>query len=460
MDTLHDESNVLEYKLTLPEDAITWLKTIVSFSNTSGGELVIGIEDDTKKIVGIDGFRSELESRIMDIIFNRIAPTPIVNIVFKNIEDKDILIIQVSRGNENPYYVKSQGLVEGTYVRFGSTDRKATQSQIDEMKLSTKRLSFSTMTYKDKKNNKPCVVSKEELAQFLVELNQKNVSKNINERKLLEWELLKKHFDELNATNGYMLLTSNPFSYSYIKIGLFEGTNKAKLINEEVFNGDIIKQYVNCVNRIKEIIYEGFEFKAVRQRKYFVPEVVIREIIANAVIHRDYNDEHPIRIEIFNDRISIFSPGALYDGLQLEEILDGISKLRNKNIAEIFYNLGYIEKWGSGILRANQLLLEHNMNPLNIDAQSIHGITVTIFFERIVKEINVAKGTLPSAKDVVDIYSKRNINLKRRDLEEEFNITERQARTIIEELVRNHLVEKVGSGPSTQYIIIKDEKIS
>ncbi len=103
-----------------------WLKTIVSFSNTSGGQLIIGIEDDTKRVIGINGSRSKLENFIIDTIYNNIVPIPIVNIIFKNIEDKDILIIEVSRGNETPYYIKSEKLDDGTYVRFGSTDRKAT----------------------------------------------------------------------------------------------------------------------------------------------------------------------------------------------------------------------------------------------------------------------------------------------------------------------------------------------
>lgn len=453
MDNILDEYNKLEYKASLPDDNIRWLKTIVSFSNTAGGKLVIGVEDETKKVIGVVGSRSKIENKIADIIYNSIEPTPVIDITFKNIEDKDILIVQVSRGNETPYYIKSQGIYEGTYVRFESTDRIATQSQVDELKLTSKRLSFSSSIYNTNNSSHP--LSKEELSDFLVQINQKNINKKINLNKLIEWELVVKRFDKNYATNGYMLLTSNPFSDAYIKLGLFQTKNKAKLMNEEIFTGSIIEQYENAVERTKEILNIGFNFQNVRRKEYEMPEVVIREIIANAVIHRNYNEKHPIRIEIFSDRFSIFSPGSLYDGLQLKDIMSGISKLRNKNIAEIFYSFGYIEKWGSGIQRSNQVLLEKNMRQLEIDTESIHGVTVTVYFENIKSDNIIQEVSIPSSNEVVDYYIQQNNEFKRRDLERDFNVTKRQARTIIETMLEEKLVEKLGSGPSTYYSIIK-----
>ncbi len=73
----------------------------------------------------------------MDTIFNSISPKPIVDTVFKNVEDKDILIVQVARGNKTPYYIKSKGIVKGTYVRFGSIDRVATEAQLEELGWAT-----------------------------------------------------------------------------------------------------------------------------------------------------------------------------------------------------------------------------------------------------------------------------------------------------------------------------------
>lgn len=174
-------------------------------------------------------------------------------------------------------------MIEGTFVRFGSTDRKATHAKIGEMQLGSKKLSFSTMIYDNKLNNSPYVISNDELSEFLDRINLKSKDKAINANKLLEWELIDINLDELVATNGCMLLKSNPFNYRYIKIGFCDGTNKVNLIHDEEFHGSIIEQYENRIHRIKEILNEGFVHKAIRSRKYSLPEEVIREIMANAI---------------------------------------------------------------------------------------------------------------------------------------------------------------------------------
>lgn len=173
-----NEDNRLEYKVKLPEDNIKWLKTIVSFSNTAGGKLIVGVDDETKSTVGIEGSRSELETRIADTIFNNIKPTPVISIAFKNTKEKDILIIRVSRG-KTPYHLKSQGVINGTYVRFESTDRVATEAQIDELKMISKRMSFSNSVYNN--HNRGQALNDGNLSEFINQINQKseNVSKKL-----------------------------------------------------------------------------------------------------------------------------------------------------------------------------------------------------------------------------------------------------------------------------------------
>ncbi len=450
---LEEESNKLEYKSSLPNDNLRWLKTIVSFSNTSGGRMIIGIDDETKQVVGVTESRSKLECKIMDTIYSSISPIPIVDLRFKNINDKDVLIIQTARGHETPYYIKSRGIVEGTYVRFGSTDRVATQSQIEELRLTSIRKSFSGTTYKNESNERH-EVSEDELSEFLIMVNEKNVLKNINENKLLEWDLIENTFENNFATNGYMLLKNNPFSYAYVKLGIFEGTTKANLKEEKVFAGSIIEQYENVVDSIKDFLHKGYIFRKTRARDYYIPEEVIREIVANAIVHRNYSDEHPIRIEIYSDRMSVFSPGSLFDGLQLEDMLCGVSKLRNRNIAEIFYSFGFIEKWGSGIQRSNQILEEEGMQQLKIDTESIHGVTVTVYFEKLKLADKVKEDEIPTTQQVLDYYTERHKKFTRKEIEEDFNINEYYARKIIETLTEEKRIEKAGGGPSSYYVIV------
>ncbi len=124
----------------------------------------------------------------------------------------------------------------------------------------------------------------------------------------------------------------------------------------------------------------------------------------------------------------------------------------------MFHSLGYIEKWGSGIQRSNNALVSANMNKLKIDAESIHGITVTIFFEILDDKIENEEKEKTNALDVLDFYKPIADNITRKKLEKDFNLTLRQARSILEELQTKNLIAMRGSGPSTYYEIINKDK--
>lgn len=96
-----------------------------------------------------------------------------------------------------------------------------------------------------------------------------------------------------------------------------------------------------------------------RTETYEIPIPAIREALINAIIHRDYsNFGRDIKLGIYDDCVNIVSPGGLPNGITLEEALQGRSEIRNKVIARVFRELGYIEQWGSGIARIRQLCLE------------------------------------------------------------------------------------------------------
>jgi|SRR5690554_1811481 predicted HTH transcriptional regulator len=443
-----EKSNMVEYKKMLPNDSIRWLKTIVSFSNTAGGELIIGIEDKSLKVKGINEVRSIFEQKIIETIYNCIEPKPIVNIVFKNINDSDIAIIQVAKGNERPYFIKKQGLEEGCYIRYGSTDQKATNAQRTELMYNKKNETFTSKLYENK--GKLLKVNEVNINDFLVEINKRvKTDKSISLNKLLEWSLIKQKFNDNYVTNGLILLLDNRFNYSYLKIGFFGGENKTNLIKDENINGTIIEQYDETMKFLLKNLKTEYKFGVLREQQYKVPEVALREVIANAIVHRNYLEELPIRISIFNDRIEVFSPGTFFDGLQLEDVLSGISKLRNPNISEIFYHLGIIEKWGSGIAKANKSLKDNSMKPLIFEVSSIHGVNVIIKFEK-----ESFKETFNEELDEKNYLLKKQ-TFTRKDLEKDLNFTLNQARYQIEKWLVENKITKQGGGPKTNYKVNK-----
>ncbi len=126
------ENKRLELKEKLPSsEAIA--KTVVAFSNTSGGKIVIGV-DDNRQIIGIDEDKVfEYEEKISSIISDLCYPAILPEIYAQNIEGKVVLVIEVFRGSMLPYYLKNKGKLKGTYIRIGSTNRIADEIMIAEL---------------------------------------------------------------------------------------------------------------------------------------------------------------------------------------------------------------------------------------------------------------------------------------------------------------------------------------
>lgn len=440
-----DESYNLEYKREIPKSDKTWLKSIVSFSNTSGGELIVGIEDKTLKVVGIKEDRSTIEQRIIESISSNVLPKPMIDISFKNIDDKDVIIVYIAKGQNTPYYLKNEGLENGCYIRYGSTDRLATESERQELLLSRRSLHFSNEIYED--NNKKVILRNEDVIDLIESINSEIQTKKILDiAKLIEWKLIKNMNKTMYASNGYMLLTSNPFSNGIIRIGVFDGNTKTKLKTEYTIEGSIINQFDESLKTVLHLLDDGFLFESKRDIKYKLPVTSIREILANAIVHRNYIENHPIRISIFNDRLEIYSPGSFYDGIQLEDALNGISKLRNPNIAEVFYHLGIIEKWGSGIIRANEEMVNNYHQKVQFTISN-HGINAILLMEKKAR----SKETYLSLEN----YLESKDSFTRKDVEFELEMTEHQARYYIEKWLQENKIERVGQTKKSYYAVIK-----
>lgn len=137
------ETKDIEFKEDIPPKSERYMKTVVAFTNCSGGRIVFGIENNTWRITG---FNKEEVFRKMDAITNAIFDscepkiTPNVNI--QQIEGKYIIIVDLVEGMQKPYYIKKQGMVAGAYIRVSGTTRSAEKYQIQEMILDSGNRSY------------------------------------------------------------------------------------------------------------------------------------------------------------------------------------------------------------------------------------------------------------------------------------------------------------------------------
>ena len=136
------ESKTIEFQVELPNSK-TLAKTIIAFSNTGGGKLIIGITDQGK-IIGLkpDENIFELKDKVTSIIYETCYPTVLPDIYTTTIDDQLLLIIEVYRGNLLPYYLKNKGKNEDVYIRVGPTNRKASHENILELERQRMNISF------------------------------------------------------------------------------------------------------------------------------------------------------------------------------------------------------------------------------------------------------------------------------------------------------------------------------
>ncbi|MGR3173238.1 MAG: ATP-binding protein [Candidatus Scalindua sp.] len=175
-----------------------------------------------------------------------------------------------------------------------------------------------------------------------------------------------------------------------------------------------------------------------------MPAFTIREVIINAIVHRDYSLRGAsIQMDIFDDRCEVKSPGVLPGTLSIELLGQGISEIRNRNLARIFRNAGFMEELGSGISRMIQEMQDMgNPKPEFLEKGTFFCVTL--------------KNRLSVPAHMQKIYQliRTKVQLSSSEISKEINVHQNTAINRLQELIKLGFIEKIGSGKSTRYRII------
>ncbi len=368
-----DENKNIEFKESLPNDSKKYLKTICSYANSYGGKLIIGVEDNTKKIIGVEKELIHfLIDKLTNIISNSITPQIIPNIYYEELIDngcsKYLIICEIYCGSSTPYFIKSFGKEKGTFVRTAGSTRPVDESLLKELELRGRLKSFDEQIYHmipltEKEINKFCYDLTEFAKNNAKNENEKNATKVLTINQLLSWGAIKEIDGKYYPTNAYMLLSdNNPFEFNMIQCGLFKGNTRKIFIDKKDYSGAIYKQIDEAYQFVLKHINFGFDFKGLyRVESYELPERMVREIICNAVCHRQIMSNSAIQVAVYDNRVEITSPGTLYGGLTISMIKNGRTAIRNKVIANALKYLHFIEQWGLGIISSIEECIERNI---------------------------------------------------------------------------------------------------
>ena len=333
------ETRTLEFKETITN---TFLKTVSAFSNYDGGTIYFGIDDDGN-IKGLKDVKQaclDIENKINDSI----SPQPNYTLEIQN--NDQTIKLTVKSGIQKPYLYKSKA-----FKRNDTATIEADTLELSRLILEGKNISFEEL---------PC--------------RQQELSFEILHRKLKEHIQIEAFnqdtlrtlnlYDNNNGYNNAAAILADTNHFPGIDIVKF-GENISIIQKRATFeNRSILEVYEKSIDVFRDYYQYEVIQGADREKVEKIPEAAFREAIANALIHRAWDIASQIRVLMFDDRIEVISPGGLPSRITEEEYLSGkLSVLRNRNLANVFYRLGFVEIFGTGITRIKHLYEEGLIKP-------------------------------------------------------------------------------------------------
>ena len=339
------EATEYDKKLALEEKKPkSWCKSVSAFANSFGGALIFGISND-EQIVGLEDPKGDAE-KISETIKTRLDPIPEFKLRFHKTEDGKVLVIlDVNKGDETPYYYSGDGVLEA-YVRVGNESVKATATELKRFVLRGKNTSYDSQNSTYKVDD--YAFSK------LKERYKKWTGNSFDDKDLISFGLVNEQGDLTNA--GALLADESPIRCSRLFCTRWNGLNKSggavDALDDTEYSGSVISLIENGEAFIKRNC--KMKWRKTANSREEMPEYVERsyhEALVNALAHRDYLvNGSEVHIDIYDDRMEIYSPGGMPDGsmIQDRDPLTVPSTRRNPVLADVFNRLGYMERKGSG----------------------------------------------------------------------------------------------------------------
>ena len=426
------ESIHLELKKEYVKDI---LKTVIAFANTSGGKIYIGIDDDGK-VLGVQRLDPDI-LKLSNSIRDSIKPdiTLFASILVEKIDGKDVIVVDVQKGASSPYYLTDKGIrPSGVYVRQGASSVPATDVAILKMIRDTDGDNFEELRSLNQNLDFDFLKKEFEDANIKLEHSQMRTFNIIDE-------------DGLYTNLGLLLSEQCPHT---IKAAVFEGSTKEIFKDRFEFSGSLLKQMKDVysfLNRYNRTNSEITGLKRTDTREY--PEIALREALLNSIVHKEYSYSSSTLISVFDDKIEIVTIGGLTKGLSEDDIMLGVSILRNKNLANIFYRLKLIEAYGTGIPKIIESYNEYNVKPKIEISSNAFKITLPNTLKE--KSISKLEKNLSDKEYLIVNMLKENEYIKRTDIEKNLSISSSMAIKLLRNMVENSIIEKLGKGKNVIY---------
>ena len=331
------ENTVTEFKREYTDDI---KYAALAFANTDGGEILIGVEDDgvIRGVEEVDGTLLRITNLLRDAI--RPDLTLFLSTRVESMQGKPVIVLTVQRGTARPYYLAGKGIrPEGVYVRQGASSVPASETAILKMIRETGGERY------------------EDMRSLRQQLTFERTASVFARRGLAFGNAQMRTLNFIGADGMYTnlaLLLSDQCVHS-IKIAVFEGSQKTVFRDRKEISGSLLGQLEDTFSYLDQHNHLHAEFAGLdRLDRHDYPAEALREALLNAIVHRDYAVSGPTLISLFDDRMEILTLGGLVRGITYNDILLGVSMLRNEHLANVLYRLRLIEAYGTGLSKIRE----------------------------------------------------------------------------------------------------------
>ena len=439
------ETEIVELKSIVMDDI---KKEIIAFANCDGGTVYVGVADDGK-VLGVEN-ADECALQISNMVRDAVKPDVTMFIHYETLEcdGKAVVAVNIQRGTNRPYYLAKKGLrPEGVYVRQGYSSVPATDTAIRQMIKETDGDSFENM-------------------------------RSINQA--LTFEATKKEFEKRNVVFGQPqmqtlkivsadgiytnlgLLLSEQCPHT-IKAAVFEGINQNVFKDRREFSCSLMQQLNEVYDYIDFHNQTHAKFrKLLRIDTRDYPEVAVREALLNTLVHRDYSFRASTLISIYDDRIEFVSIGGLLPGLELDDLMMGVSVCRNPHLANVFYRLQLIEAYGTGMKKimgayANALVQPKIKTTNNAFKIILPNVNFTPKAAEVHKDFEKAADlALDSNEEKVLQFLREHRMITRKETQTLLEVSQSTAGRILKAMVDRGRIKQIGGSRTTRYELRKE----
>ena len=407
--------------------------------------MLIGISDNGM-VKGIQ-LGKESQKNWANQISQSTEPRVVPEIEVSELDGKSVVAVKIKEHPIKPISLKGR-----CFKRVGNSNRIITSQEIAQMHLHSTGMSWDKLPARDAQIND---IDSEKVKRYI------KISKETGRRKIGDGEdpiqvlekldLLK---DGIPTWAAILLFRKDPhrfMSQAAIHCGRFK--EETIVIDDRMIEGTIIEQIDEAMDFIRKNINVEFVMttRPEREQVWDYPLEALREAVINAVCHRDYTISSNVEIRIFDDRLVVWSPGGLPLGITLEDLYKPhSSELRNKGIAEIFYDMKLIEQWGSGIDKMREGCLTVGLpEPVFEEYQGFRVIfRKDIYTEEYLRSLGLNERQIGAVR-----YVKEKGKITNKEYRQLTELSDEGARIDLNKLVDADVFQVKGRGRGVHYVL-------